>query len=279
MGSALRARRRRGWRRPASIAMPLVAAHFHGQGRLEALVLGPAGDATRPPAPTSADARRACSCAHRRRREDGDRQTREAAGTDVFLDAARARASSEKSSSRRTRRCTFSGVGSAGYVATVHRRAPRLLRSARGARPAFSRKVRRRGRAARREGAVASPAKPRSRRPTSASPSTSLADVPGRRHHRERQVRRRSLRAGVATAARCATSACLEATPAAASVQDDREWLPADGDPDRGHPSARVVPPRAAPRQLEAPAFNSLDVGVADGRGRARRHDERGLRS
>jgi hypothetical protein len=30
----------------ADPSKPLVAAHFHGQGRLEALVLGPAGDAT-----------------------------------------------------------------------------------------------------------------------------------------------------------------------------------------------------------------------------------------
>ena len=33
-------------REAADLTEPLVAAHFHGQGRLAALVLGPAGDAT-----------------------------------------------------------------------------------------------------------------------------------------------------------------------------------------------------------------------------------------
>ena len=33
-------------REAADLTEPLVAAHFHGRGRIAALVLGPAGDAT-----------------------------------------------------------------------------------------------------------------------------------------------------------------------------------------------------------------------------------------
>ena len=99
----------------ANPSKPLVAAHFHGRARLAALVLGPAGKRT-----TAGADIRLLSARKLVAYIDGGgrlaiRQTLEAAGKDIFLDAATVRgllpeletkARSRSSASTRTPRAT-----------------------------------------------------------------------------------------------------------------------------------------------------------------------------
>ena len=97
-----------------------MAAHFHGRGRLAALVLGPADDAT-----TAGADIRLLSARKLVAYIDGGgrlaiRQTLEAAGKDIFLDAATVRGLlpelETKDRQDSIRHCTFSGVVALSYA-------------------------------------------------------------------------------------------------------------------------------------------------------------------
>ena len=96
---------------------PLMAPHFRGQGRLALLVLGPAaGDAT-----TAGADIRLLSARKLVAHIDGGgkmeiRQALEAAGTDVFLDAATVRGLLPELEKKDRYRCTFSGVAALSYA-------------------------------------------------------------------------------------------------------------------------------------------------------------------
>ena len=96
-------------REAADLTEPLVAAHFHGQGRLAALVLGPADDATT----SGADIRLLSARKLVAYIDSGGRleirQTLEASGKDIFLDRKTARALLPELETKDGYVCTFSG--------------------------------------------------------------------------------------------------------------------------------------------------------------------------
>ena len=103
-------------REAADLTEPLAATHFHDRARLAALVLGPAGDAT------TADADiRLLSARKLVAYIDGGgrlaiRQTLEAEGKDIFLDRETARALLPELETKDMFRCTFSGVVALSYA-------------------------------------------------------------------------------------------------------------------------------------------------------------------
>ena len=105
------ARKDAAWRATLNPMSPLLAAHFRGQGRIAALVLGPAGDATTAGADIRLlSARKLIEHIDRGGRME-IRQALEAAGADVFLDAATVHGLlPELATKDRWGNCTFSGV-------------------------------------------------------------------------------------------------------------------------------------------------------------------------
>ena len=103
-------------REAADLTEPLAATHFHDRARLAALVLGPAGDAT------TADADiRLLSARKLVKYIDGggkmlSRQELEAAGTDLYLDAATVHGLVPELETTEDGRCTFSGVVALSYA-------------------------------------------------------------------------------------------------------------------------------------------------------------------
>ena len=110
------ARKDAAWRATLHPMAPLLAAHFRGQGRIAALVLGPAGDATT----AGADIRLLSARKLVAHIDQGGkmeiRQHLEAAGADVFLDAGTVRGLLPELETKDDLRCTFSGVVALSYA-------------------------------------------------------------------------------------------------------------------------------------------------------------------
>ena len=104
------------------VEQPLRASHFREQGRLTLLVLGTAGgDSTASGAPTAGADIRLLSARKLVAHIDGGgkmaiRQALEAAGVDVFLDAATVRGLLPELETKDGVRCTFSGVVALSYA-------------------------------------------------------------------------------------------------------------------------------------------------------------------
>ena len=136
-GAGVRRGARQEWRRPARSrrvcriaggadatldpTTPLLAAHFREQGRLTLLVLGTAGGDSPGGATTAGADIRLLSARKLVAHIDGGgkmqiRQALEAAGTDVFLDAATMRGLLPELETKDLNRCTFSGVVALSYA-------------------------------------------------------------------------------------------------------------------------------------------------------------------